>query len=90
MLSNKARFVEEVCSGDLIVNNRKKTELLEDLQSRGYDLFDKTKTNKDNDDDDESDDENEESSIADLSRGYEYLLGMKLWVRTNCLPRVFE
>jgi len=77
MLSNKARFVEEVCSGDLIVNNRKRIKLLEDLQSRGYDLFDKTKTNDSNND---SDDENEDSSsTADLSRGYEYLLGMKLW-----------
>lgn len=85
MLSNKARFVEEVCSGDLIVNNRKKVELLKDLQSRGYDLFDKT-----NDDNDGSDDEDEDStSNADLSRGYEYLLGMKLWVSFNiCLSRI--
>ena len=79
MLSNKARFVEEVCSVDLVVSNRKKIELLEDLKSRGYDLFDKTKTDNDNGD---SDDDNEDlSSYADLSRGYEYLLGMKLWVR---------
>ncbi len=82
MLSNKARFVEEVCSGDLIVNNRKKIELLDDLQARGYDLFDKTKT----DENDDSDEENEDlSSYADLSRGYEYLLGMKLWVSTSVL-----
>jgi len=75
MLSNKARFVEEVCNGDLVVNNRKKVELLKELQSRGYDLFDKSNTN-----DDDSDDENEEpSSTSDLSKGYEYLLGMKLW-----------
>lgn len=75
MLSNKARFVEEVCTGDLVVSNRKKVELLEDLQSRGYDLFDKG-----SDANDEGDDENEEpSSISDLSKGYEYLLGMKLW-----------
>eukprot|EP00536_Pseudo-nitzschia_multiseries_P013725 jgi/Psemu1/320513/estExt_fgenesh1_pm.C_6050001 len=76
MLSNKARFVEEVCNGDLIVSNRKKVELLEELQSRGYDLFDKSSPNSD----DDSDDENEEpSSTSDLSKGYEYLLGMKLW-----------
>ena len=77
MLSNKARFVEEVCSGDLVVSNRKKIELLEDLQARGYDLFDKSKANDDNDGSD--DEEEEESSYADLSKGYEYLLGMKLW-----------
>ena len=83
MLSNKARFVEEVCSGDLIVNNRKKIELLEDLQTRGYDLFDKTKANDENDDYDSDDETEVSSSIGDLSRGYEYLLGMKLWVSTK-------
>lgn len=79
MLSNKARFVQEVCSGDLIVSNRKKIELLKDLQSRGYDRCDKTKTNDNNDGNDDSADESDSSSTADLSRGYEYLLGMKLW-----------
>jgi DNA topoisomerase-2 len=83
MLSNKARFVEEVCSGDLVVNNRKKIELLEDLQSRGYDLFDKTNRDDDDVNNDVADDGDNEledsSSTAELSRGYEYLLGMKLW-----------
>jgi len=81
MLSNKARFVEEVCSGDLVVSNRKKIELLKDLQSRGYDLFDKTnESNHDSDDEDE--DEDSTSTASDLSKGYEYLLGMKLWALT--------
>ena len=79
MLSNKARFVEEVCAGDLIVSNRKKTELLLELQQRGYDLFDKTK--KDDLDSDEEDEE-DTSSSADLAKGYEYLLGMKIWSLT--------
>jgi len=78
MLSNKARFVEEVCSGDLVVSNRKKIELLKDLQLRGYDLFDKTnESNHDSDDEDE-----DSASASDLSKGYEYLLGMKLWALT--------
>ena len=76
MLSNKARFVEEVCSGDLIVSNRKKVELLLNFQERGYDLFDKTNEN----DTDES--EEDTSLTADLSKGYEYLLGMKIWSLT--------
>merc|ERR1711935_171065 len=76
-----ARFVEEVCSGDLVVSNRKKIELLKDLQSRGYDLFDKTnESNHDSDDEDE--DEDSTSTASDLSKGYEYLLGMKLWALT--------
>ena len=78
MLSNKARFIEEVCSGNLVVSNRKKVELLNDLQSRGYDLFNKANDRHDNA---SSDDEDEDSaSVSDLSKGYEYLLGMKLWV----------
>merc|ERR1719162_834867 len=80
MLSNKARFIEEVCSGNLVVSNRKKVELLNDLQSRGYDLFNKANDRHDNA---SSDDEDEDSaSVSDLSKGYEYLLGMKLWALT--------
>lgn len=78
MLSNKARFVEEVCSGVLVVSNRKKVELLHDLRDRGYELFDK------NDKQDESEDaeDDEDASVADLSKGYEFLLGMKIWSLT--------
>lgn len=75
MLSNKARFVTEVCSGQLIVSNRKKKNLLEDLQERGYDLFDKTK-------DDQADSDELEENASNLSKGYEYLLGMKIWSLT--------
>lgn len=38
-LSNKARFVEEVCTGKLIISNRKKADILVDLQKRGYETF---------------------------------------------------
>jgi DNA topoisomerase-2 len=80
MLSNKARFVEEVCSGELVVSNRKKIELLKDLQSRGYDLFDKNATDSDDSEDDDEDED--DTSVSELSKGYEYLLGMKLWALT--------
>lgn len=78
ILSNKARFVEEVCSGDLVVSSRKKMELLQDLQSREYDLFDNTKENSPEVDEEEE----EETSLSDLAKGYEYLLGMKIWSLT--------
>jgi DNA topoisomerase-2 len=80
MLSNRARFVEEVCSGDLVVSNRKRTNILADLQERGYDLLEKEDANKtDEDSDDETDDT---ATDAELARGYEYLLGMKIWSLT--------
>ena len=83
VLSNKARFVEEVCSGDLVVSNRKRKELLADLQERGYDLFprDEKKDPEEEDEDDESVEEN--VSDAELAKGYEYLLGMKIWSLTH-------
>ena len=78
MLSNRARFVEEVCSGELVVNNRKRTDILADLQERGYDLLEKE--DKEQADDEESDvDEHDSATDAELARGYEYLLGMRIW-----------
>lgn len=85
ILSNKARFVEEVCSGDLVVSNRKRKDILEELQQRGYDLIakDAKKTDKTSDDEgDEAVEEEEETSTSDLAKGYEYLLGMKIWSLT--------
>lgn len=88
MLSNKARFVEEVCSGALVVNNRKRKELLSDLQNRGYETFLSDPKKKgpsdpsEEDDGDKSDSEDEELSDSDLGKGYEYLLGMKIWSLT--------
>eukprot|EP00579_Thalassiosira_antarctica_P002668 CAMPEP_0201875748 /NCGR_PEP_ID=MMETSP0902-20130614/7629_1 /ASSEMBLY_ACC=CAM_ASM_000551 /TAXON_ID=420261 /ORGANISM="Thalassiosira antarctica, Strain CCMP982" /LENGTH=1508 /DNA_ID=CAMNT_0048402857 /DNA_START=105 /DNA_END=4631 /DNA_ORIENTATION=+ len=83
ILSNKARFVEEVCRGDLIVSNRKRTELLADLKERGYDLMPKEEKKSNSEEENEDDESAEESaSDAELAKGYEYLLGMKIWSLT--------
>merc|ERR1719291_577173 len=85
ILENKARFVEEVCNEDLVVSNRKRKDLLHDLKDRGYDLFpkdEKLKTDED-DEDTEKDDFDESASDAELAKGYEYLLGMKIWSLTH-------
>ena len=81
ILSNKARFVEEVCSGDLIVSNRKRAELLSDLEERGYELFPKQNT-KLNPENESTESDQEELDDDDLAKGYEYLLGMKIWSLT--------
>ncbi|ETK71439.1 hypothetical protein F441_21807 [Phytophthora nicotianae CJ01A1] len=82
LLSNKARFVLAVVEGKLIVNNRKKQELLEELIAEGYDqIVPKTKKKTDSEDSNESEDE--EPSVADASRGYDYLLSMKIWSLTK-------
>lgn len=84
MLSNKARFVEEVCEGILIVSNRKRKELLLELKQREYSVIIK-EAKKKKEDEDESDGEDvvdDAPTIAELAKGYEYLLGMKIWSLT--------
>jgi DNA topoisomerase-2 len=83
ILDNKARFVEEVCRGDLVVSNRKKDELLADLVERGYDLSSKDEDDANDDGVSEQVDVSEdETPDAELAKGYEYLLGMKIWSLT--------
>ena len=74
MLSNKARFVLAVCEGELVVSNRKKVELLNELKEEGYELFNKDESEESSDDDD--------TDGNDLATGYSYLLNMKLWSLT--------
>jgi DNA topoisomerase-2 len=81
-LSNKARFVEEVCTADLVVSNRKRVEILHELQERGYDTFLIKDTAGNDVSEDEEVNEDEEVSTAELAKGYEYLLGMKIWSLT--------
>lgn len=81
ILKNKARFIEEVCSGELVVSNRKRSEVLSDLKQREYEMFPKLgKSGQDTASEDEEDDE--QSSDNELAKGYEYLLGMKIWSLT--------
>jgi len=82
MLTNKARFVEEVCSGDLVVSNRKRKDILHDLRDRGYDLMDKEQDGNGISDTDEEADVEVEQDDSTLAKGYEYLLGMKIWSLT--------
>ncbi|RQM18731.1 hypothetical protein DD237_000945 [Peronospora effusa] len=77
LLSNKARFVLSVVEDKLIVNNRKKQDLLEELVTEGYDqIVPKLKKKIDTEDSNES--MEEDNDMADASRGYDYLLSMKI------------
>ena len=88
ILENKTRFVEEVCEGALVVSDRKRTELLAELKERGYAVFQNETTNdegvsaNDVDSDDEDPVSDENTPDIDRSKGYEYLLGMKIWSLT--------
>uniref|UniRef100_H3G7M6 DNA topoisomerase 2 n=1 Tax=Phytophthora ramorum TaxID=164328 RepID=H3G7M6_PHYRM len=81
LLSNKARFVLSVVEGKLIVSNRKRQDLLEELISEGYDqILPKSKRKSSNDDDSNDEDE---GNVTDAGRGYDYLLSMKIWSLTK-------
>jgi DNA topoisomerase-2 len=82
MLSNKARFVEEVCNNDLVVTKRKRSDLLAELKERNYEMFAKEDKQRATDGESESDDEDTNATDAELAKGYEYLLGMKIWSLT--------
>lgn len=81
-LSNKARFVEEVCSGELVVSNRKRVDILHELQERGYETFNSKAEPSATEESEQEDNEEEELTTAELAKGYEYLLGMKIWSLT--------
>ena len=82
------RFILRVIAGSLVVSNRKKTELLEELKKTGFKLFaEKKQIKKDEDMTNENENENDEqenssASSVSLSQGYDYLLSMKIWSLT--------
>ena len=83
-LANKARFVQEVCTGALTISNRKKVEILSDLKEKGYEMFtDKMDKSAVSDEySDGTNSEEEDHSIAELAKGFDYLLGLKIWALT--------
>ncbi|GLE00848.1 hypothetical protein PINS_up009644 [Pythium insidiosum] len=82
VLSNKARFILAVVSGQMVVSNRKKDDLLRQLVDDGYDQFLPSSSKRSQTPSpDESDTESEESTPT--SKGYDYLLSMKIWSLTR-------
>lgn len=85
MLSNKTRFILSVVDGTLVVSNRKKQDILDQLVQDGYDVILATskKTKKQSNDDDNSGDEADETADVNLSARYDYLLSMKIMSLTK-------
>ena len=73
-MDNKVRFILSVVDGSLVVSNRKKAELLQELARQGYELFAPGTTTE----------EGGEGGVepGELGRGYDYLLSMKIWSLT--------
>ena len=80
----QVRFILRVIDGSLVVSNRKKNELLDELKAKGFKLFTEKKQAKKDDENANNNDEEEDDSSAgvSLSQGFDYLLSMKIWSLT--------
>lgn len=89
ILENKVRFILAVIKGDLVVSNRKKKDLLKDLDDQGFDRIPKEKKAKVHETEilaegEEVDDEEEVvvEKEDDKSSDFDYLLSMAIWSLT--------
>lgn len=79
-LTNQARFVQMIVSKELVVSNRKKSDIVVDLRKHKFRPFPKTsaKTGGETEPAEEEDNEEEESQ-----GDFDYLLGMAIWSLTK-------
>ncbi|KAK7026445.1 DNA topoisomerase 2-beta, partial [Halocaridina rubra] len=85
-LSNQARFILEKCEGRLVIENKKKKDMIAELQQKGYDSDPvKAWQRLMNSEDEEGYDseEEEQGRHASSSKDYDYLLGMPMWNLTK-------
>ncbi|KAF4531798.1 hypothetical protein B566_EDAN014504, partial [Ephemera danica] len=83
-LSNQARFILEKCDGTLVVENKKKRAMIEELVQRKYDS-DPVRTWKSEqlkDDEAEEPRGEGEEEVDEGGPDFDYLLGMKMWSLT--------
>jgi len=93
ILDNKVRFILGVVNGEIVVSNRKKAELLIELQQKGFTPMPRKGKSAEpqvagaNDEEEQEDDNNtreqETGSVEGVKRGdYEYLLSMSIGTLT--------
>ena len=70
----------EIISGKLVVQNRKKIDLIRDLKAKGYDLNIKGRFVSPKDA--ASKEDEEDSDFVNDGRGYEYLMSLSIWSLT--------
>lgn len=80
-LDNKVRFVLEIIQGKLVIQNRRKSDILTELRTRGYKPIYKNKSSSSSSPG-AADDENTEEETGGKDHGYDYLLSMSLWSLT--------
>uniref|UniRef100_A0A2P2I0M0 DNA topoisomerase 2 n=1 Tax=Hirondellea gigas TaxID=1518452 RepID=A0A2P2I0M0_9CRUS len=89
-LSNQARFIKEKCDGKLVIENKKRKDMIAEMVSKGYDS-DPIKAWKNiqdreaalEDEEDVDSDTESDSGPTDSSQDFDYLLGMPMWALTK-------
>ncbi|CAG0893186.1 unnamed protein product [Cyprideis torosa] len=88
-LTNQARFILEVCSRKLIVENKKKKVIIAELKDNGYDSDPVKKWKQQRAQEEKLDDVEDEMEAAEAETAgddgldYDYLLGMNIWSLTQ-------
>jgi DNA topoisomerase-2 len=85
-LSNQARFVKMIISKDLVVSNRKKADIVEELRQKKFRPFPKAAKAKaagETEDAEANDEADAEEVSSGTSTDYDYLLGMAIWSLTK-------
>lgn len=85
-LDNRVRFIMEIIEGKLVVQNRKKIEIINDLSRRGYATFEgekSTSTGGEGERPADSEREEDTPSATKISTGYDYLLSMPIYSLTR-------
>ena len=73
-LTNQARFVQMIVKKELVVSNRKKVDIVEDLRKHKFRPFSKTSANTSRETEFAEEDNEEEGTQTD----FDYLLGMPI------------
>ncbi|XP_014218096.1 DNA topoisomerase 2 isoform X3 [Copidosoma floridanum] len=89
-LSNQARFILEKCDGSLVIENKKKKDMIAELVRKGYDsdpiLAWKMTQNREEvleEVAENAEDESQVSATSIVKENYDYLLGMAMWNLTK-------
>jgi len=88
-LSNQARFIKEKCDGKLVIENKKKKLMIEELVTKGYEsdpikAWKKAIERSANDYESDSEFESEEGAEeVEQGKDFDYLLGMPMWNLTK-------
>merc|ERR1712008_621554 len=92
-LSNQARFILEKCDGKLVIENKKKKVIVEELLKRGYDpdpvkawmkVVNREKAlEEEREEREEEDDEEAEKEQDTAASEFDYLMSMAMWNLTK-------